>query len=68
MSLLWTGSPPPSAFIVSAMLLVSKAALFHDWAAASPGLSQPAAATSVSSVTPPPDFNTCLRVRFIPCP
>src|SRR6185369_1579652 len=67
MSLLWTGSPPPSAFIVSAMLLVSNAALFQDCALASPGLSQPAAATSASSVAPLPDFKTCLRLRFIPC-
>ena len=59
MSLLGAGAPPPSAFIVSSIDFVSNAALFQSSAAASPGVSQPAAASSVSSVTPPPGLQ-CL--------
>ena len=66
MSLLCAGAPPPIAFIVSSIVFASNAALFQASAAsASPGFSHPAAATSVSSVTPPPVFNTCLRPVFI---
>src|SRR5882724_4728686 len=51
---------PPSAFTVSATLFVSKAALFHSCASASPGLMIPAAAARAS--TPPPVFSTSRRL------
>src|SRR3984893_4433935 len=65
MSLLCAGSPPPSAFIVSARLWVSNAALFHACACAACGASKPAPPRSESSVTPLPVFNRILRFRFI---
>ena len=65
MSALVAGAPPPNAFIVSSIDFVSNAALFQSSAAASPGLSHPAAASSVSSVTPPPVLSACLRVVSI---
>src|SRR5450755_2161943 len=65
MSLLCTGSPPPSAFIVSARLWVSNAALFHVCACAAPGASSPAPPSSESSVAPLPVFNIALRLGFI---
>src|SRR5947199_6403167 len=68
MSLLCAGSAPPSAFIVSAMLCVSNAALFHACACAAPGLSQPAAASSASTLAPLPVLRSSLRLRFIRSP
>src|SRR6185369_12929711 len=69
MSLLCAGAAPPSALSVSSIVFVSNAALFHASAAnASPGRSHPAAATNVSSVTPPPVFKTSLRCVFIVSP
>src|ERR1700687_1079567 len=65
MSLLCAGSPPPSAFIVSARLWVSNAPLFHPCACAAGGASMPAAPRSESRVTPLPVFNRVLRFRFI---
>src|SRR6266702_4073251 len=44
---------PPSAFSVSATLLVLNAALFHSCASASPGFTRPAAAASASTPAPP---------------
>ncbi len=65
MSLLCAGVPPPSAFIVASIEFVSNAALFHSAACASSARSQPAAATSVSSVMPPPVRNAFLRCKFM---
>src|SRR5438105_9950060 len=65
MSWLCTGSPPPSAFIVSARLWVSNAALFHACACAACDASMPAPPRSDSSVAPLPVFNRVLRFRFI---
>src|ERR1700682_5862982 len=65
MSLLCAGSPPPSAFIVSARFCVSNAALFHACACAACGTSKPAPPRSESSVTPLPVFKRFLRFRFI---
>src|ERR1700730_16359247 len=65
MSLLCAGSPPPSAFIVSARLWVSNAALFHACACAAGGASMPAPPRSENRVTPLPVFNRLLRFRFI---
>src|SRR5437867_8050118 len=61
-SLLSIELPPPSAFTVSAKLLVLNAALFHSCASASPGLTKPAAAASASTPAPPPAFNTSRRL------
>src|SRR6266853_1516276 len=58
MSLLSVEPPPPSAFTVSAKLLVLNAALFHSCASASPGFMRPAAAASASTPAPLPAFNT----------
>src|SRR5712691_5102703 len=68
MSLLSVEPPPPSAFTVSATLLVLNAALFHSCADASPGLIRPAAAASASTLAPPPAFNTSRRLPFIKSP
>src|SRR5438046_6521767 len=68
MSLLCAGSAPPSAFMVAAILCVSNAALFHACACAAPGLSQPAAASSASTLAPLPVLRSSLRLRFIPSP
>ena len=65
MSLLCVGADPPSAFSVSSSVFASKAALFHSAASASPGRSHPAAATSESSVSPPPVFKIFLRFPSI---
>src|SRR6266851_4444052 len=65
MSVLCAGSPPPSAFIVSARLWVSNAALFQVCARAACDASMPAPPSSESRVTPPPVFNRVLRFRFI---
>src|SRR5712692_6296993 len=60
MSLLSVEPPPPSAFTVSAKLLVLNAALFHSCASASPGFMRPAA--SASTPAPLPAFNTSRRL------
>src|ERR1700687_6124021 len=65
MSLLCAASPPPSAFIVSARLWVSNAALFHACAWAACDARIPAPPRSESRVTPLPVFNRVLRFRFI---
>src|SRR5216683_2568474 len=65
MSLLCAASPPPSAFIVSARLWVSNAALFHACARAACDASMPAPPRSESRVTPLLVFNRVLRFRFI---
>src|SRR6266700_4240864 len=68
MSLLCAGSPPPRAFLVSVILWVSNAALFHACACAASGLSQPAAASSASRPMPLPVLTSSLRLRFIRSP
>jgi hypothetical protein len=52
----------PSVFSTSSTVLASNADLFHACASASSGFSQPAATSSVKSVTPPPDLSQSLRV------
>ena len=65
MSLLCAGAPPPSAFMTSSSVFASNAFLFHACASASPGCRNPAAASSVNSVTPPPVLSTSLRCMSI---
>src|SRR5687767_5417830 len=66
-SLVCAGVPPAIDLYASSIVFDSNAALFQSAANASPGFSQPAAASNVSSVAPPPLFSTFLRPASIGC-